>query len=556
MDCRLRKARILFLSLLLFWGMVSSGLFGQEESVFSWAQHGDSYNESQGQGLYIRSSPSGARVYIDGINRGRTPLKLENMKPGRYYIRLTRDGYRDRNFRVTLRPGSLLEIGLEMEQARGRVFVNVQAAQGGPKTETLPLIPRYSADGKIIDGPLLSLAAGWRTIKVESFGWEEASASVYVYEDSTRNLEFYLKPAEFRLSSASAGRKRFNPYNSGSLGMTELGFEVSAPGRGNLVIRNRAGEIVFSRELGPFRTWVQSIEWDGRDIWGNVLADGMYTCIINTQSIPWDNSAPREAGCSLDIQIDSSMEIFPLTISSGKAGLLYAPFPDLLPRNSFQFEGSLLFGFPPETGDPWNSLPFAGSFRFSLLKSLEFGMVLNMVPFIDKSEDTLYGFAASAKWTMINPAESRMGRALNPGLAAGFAYSWNANTAVNPFGSGTGFELFIPFSLNTGPFSFLLSPSVLWTGVRGFPLDPIPRLILCGGILYKGEVLCSGLSVRSEFIFSGDESAPVKSSMMMGGEIKLFPPPSSNVIFSLMGGIWTKEGAYGGFGGVGIGWLY
>jgi ribosomal protein L40E len=43
----------------------------------------------------ITSDPSGADVYVDGRLRGRTPLQLADLAPGRHELRITRAGYRD-----------------------------------------------------------------------------------------------------------------------------------------------------------------------------------------------------------------------------------------------------------------------------------------------------------------------------------------------------------------------------------------------------------------------------------------------------------------------------
>lgn len=43
--------------------------------------------------LYITSSPSNAEVYINGERKGRTPIKIDKLKPGRYQITILKAGY-------------------------------------------------------------------------------------------------------------------------------------------------------------------------------------------------------------------------------------------------------------------------------------------------------------------------------------------------------------------------------------------------------------------------------------------------------------------------------
>jgi hypothetical protein len=364
-----------------------------------------------------------------------------------------------------------------------------------------------------------------------------------VGENTVQNLDFNLKPAIFRIVNASLARPVFNPGNAGSLGMTDINFEVTAPGRGTLSVFNSLGELLFARELGPFSTWSQSSSWNGRDRWDDILPDGVYSVALKLESIPWDDSPPVQETITLKAELDSSREIRPLTFFSGLSGLLFAPGPGLLPPGSFQVEGGLLFGSPPNAGSPWKSLPFAAAFRFSPLPRLEISAALDVLPMYDA--DILTGFGSAAKWVFFNPAETT-----KFGFAAGASFAWAAKTAATPFGMGSGIELFFPLELDTGAFSFLLTPACIWTSDEGFPWDPAPRLLLSGGAMYRMTYVSTALSARSEFDFSGGDP-----SVMIGGEVKFFPPPSS-FVFSVMGGVWVKGGSLGGFGGVGIGMIY
>jgi hypothetical protein len=497
--------------------------------------------------LIVRSNPRGAKVFIDGIERGATPLRLENILPGRYFVRLEKDGYVERWFRVTIRSGSLLEVSIALQEAVGQALIRVNPERGNPEPgapepEALPLSPQILADGVLQEGPVITLPEGFRTIRVRAFGWEEASRTVYISRNSVQELEFNLKPALFRVSKASARRPRFNPSNSGSLGTTALVFEVSAPGKGVFSVLNSSGETVFTRETRPFISWNQEMVWDGRDFRGQVVPDGVYSLTLKIQS-----SRGGEDQVSLETTVDSSLQIRPLTLSSGKAGLAFAPSPAALPGGSFQIEGSLLFGSPPDTESPWASLPYAGAFRVSPIDRLEIAGAVNVLPVF--SGGVHASIAGSAKWVILNPAAGRRFSA-----AAGAAYTWADAIPLSPFGAGAGIELFFPLSLALGgDFSFLLTPACIWTGDKGFPWEPAPRLLLSGGFILQRAPFAAGISARSEYRLWGDKREP--PSVMTAGELKFFPVPS-RFVFSVMGGLWIKRAVPGGFGGVGIGMIY
>ena len=540
----MRRFLLLLAGCLLF----PLGLCAQTE--IDWTLPGDRIGETEGRGLVVRSNPSGARVFIDGIERGRTPLRLENLRPGRYFVRLERDGYVERRFRVTVRQGSVTDVSLELHRALGRVLLKIQPAPGSPPASLLSFSPRISVDGYIQQSYALELPVGFRTILVRAFGWEDISTTLFIEENSLRELNINLKPAPFTLSGGSLNRQSFNPANAGTLGTTTLQFEASAPGRGNFAVLNREGEAVFTRQLGHFESWHQTVVWNGRNMQGEQLPDGTYTLAVSAVSLPWDDSPAIEENLTLTVKLDSSKMIYPLTLSSGKSGLLFAPFPSLLPPSSFQVEGSLLAGAPMDTSpeaSPWSSLPFSAGFRFSPLERLEVSAALNVLPRFEGKAGA--GVSGGAKWVFVRPREGN----LPLGAAAGAVFSWTGNTGLTPFGMASGVELFFPFSVDFGRlFSFAVSPAALWTADEGFPWEPAPRLLVSGGLMMRTTYISAGLSLRSEYDFT---ASPWPPFIAAGGEIKFSPPPSS-FVFSLMGGLWKRGNSAGGFGGFGIGMIY
>jgi hypothetical protein len=297
--------------------------------------------------------------------------------------------------------------------------------------------------------------------------------------------------------------------------------------------------------------------WDGRNSRGELLPDGAYALIVETFSSPWDDTPPVKDGFVMNVELDSTRIITPLTLSSGKSGLLYAPVPALLPPGSFQIEGRLLAGSVPETGAEvgsdygraWASLPFSAGFRFSPVERLEVSAALNVLPRFDGEAGA--GVAGGVKWLYLNPER---GLPLGLGAAAGAVVSWTGTTGLTPFGMASGVEFLFPFKVDIGNiFSFSFAPAMTWTGDEGFPWEPAPRFLISGGLLARLAYISAGLSVRIEHNFSDGRSWPPR--VITGAEVKIFPPPSS-FVFSLMSGIWTRDSRVGGFVGLGIGMIY
>src|SRR5262249_46558349 len=70
--------------------------------------------------LEIRSNPSGADVFIDGLREGTTPLALE-LLPGAYQLMLAKDGATSRPHAVRLEKPESVHIDLDFE---GRIHLD------------------------------------------------------------------------------------------------------------------------------------------------------------------------------------------------------------------------------------------------------------------------------------------------------------------------------------------------------------------------------------------------------------------------------------------------
>jgi hypothetical protein len=550
----------------------------------------DTYNETAGAGLFIGSVPSGARVFIDGIERGTTPFSLESIRTGEYSIRIVKEGYVERRFTITARRASRVEVSVDLEEAKGQVLLEIRRDPAAPPS--LALDPRISVNGsraEALSGPAgasaqaggsdssgviarsLALPAGWRTIAVEAFGWERNSKNLFVGEGTVQKLELVLVPAPFKLSGVSLRKKRINPENSGVLGRAEISFEVSGPGTGNLEVFDEGGTVIHAAPLGPFTGHRQQAVWDGRiaavpgaAVPGAVVAAaGSYRLRISAWTLE-DGRAVEESRqiAELALEIDSSLRIRPLTLSSSSPGLLFASSPELLPVLSYQIEGAMLAGKPPAE-EAWKSLPFSAGFRVSVLERLEAAAVFNAIP--EFSERTGMGAGGSVKWALV-PSRNRetaagRGTGISPGFsrfnaAAEFSYGWAQEGPYTPFGIGTGAALRFPLSYRIleDPLSIDLlgSPLLLWAGEEGYPGGIAPRLGAEGGILLAYKSIAGGFSIRWDYAPPGTEpsgSGPLASAL----EFKFFP---SNLVLSLAGGFWYWKNSAGAFFGAGIGVLY
>jgi hypothetical protein len=520
----------------------------------------DAVEEVEGRGLLVRSNPAGAKVFIDGAERGLSPLSLNAVISGEHEILLTREGYRDRRVKVIVPASGRIVVSLKMEAASGLLSLTIRPDREPPPG--LPFRPVILADGVPVEDPLFELPAGFHRVQVRAFGWEVAEGPaerrIYVPQDQTTEADFLLRPAAFRMGGGRINRPRFNPYNTGSLGTVECLFEVSAPGRGSLTVSDPQGRTVYETSLPPFETWSGQALWNGRDAGGGVLPEGGYTLLIRGEpaaeaGVPQaggaedggaedggaEDGVPAAWELRLETEINYAAGIYPLSLTGGVPGLFLVPHDGALPSGSFQIDGALFFGKTSEQGRAFSSLPVEIGLRFSLLDRLELSFSLEGVP--EFGESARFGFGASAKGMFFRAAG-----ALPLGLGAGFSCNWAEEEELTVESEGLGPYAALSFRLSP-LFTLLFSPGFLWK----VPDDGIPRLLLPAGILFRYSWFSAGLSLRPEIRFAEPDRGP----FLFGGEIKFNPPPS-NLIYTLLGGLRIQSGSPSGFGGIGIGIIY
>ena len=494
----------------------------------------DSFEETAGRGLVIRTNPAGARVFVNGVEQGLTPITLDSLAPGDHNIRLVKENYLDRAFDVTLFATSRLVVSIKMEQPQGQVQISINKAENSPAS--LSFNPRVSVSSFGSVGSVaiddnykaeLNLPVGLYTFRVQSFGWEDASTVVLV-TDGIVFVNIIMDPAVFRIENLTQSRKSFNPMsqNATQLSTTEYRFEATAPGTGLFNVIDNNDTIVFRKQLDNFDTRIQRFTWDGKDSSGSPLPEGIYTV-----SIQAENNELK-----IQTEINYSLNLFPLSICSGMSGLMLAPMPYTLPAGSFQIESTLGYG----NFDLFTGFPFTFGLRISPVNNLETTLNFNLNP---QNNDTGWGITGSVKYNLLKNNSPIA-------FAIGVSYSYASNNGEYPLSMGKGVSIHLPVSYKMTSGSFVFSPGIFLHGLDK-PDEFTPFLLLSAGYFLSYKKIQAGLSTRAEFDFINN----TKPRFFAGAETQIFPIPS-NFYFSLQAGICTQNSRIGGFGSAGIGVVY
>jgi serine/threonine-protein kinase len=160
--------------------------------------------------IVVRSNPAGARVELNGRDRGRTPLTIRDLPLGANTLRVTRDGYGAEQRRVTLtasRASQTVDVPLTKTTARPASSARASAARASSEfvgtvfVETRPAGAQVFIDGKLVgtspvDVP--GVSAGSHAVRLDLRGYKRWSASVTVVAGERHRVAARLEEEEIR----------------------------------------------------------------------------------------------------------------------------------------------------------------------------------------------------------------------------------------------------------------------------------------------------------------------------------------------------------------------
>ncbi len=135
--------------------------------------------------LRLTTEPAGARVLVNGVEKGVTPCTLERIREGEHTLSLRLEGYRPLTHTLTLTAGETAPLTFRLERLPARLTVS-----------TLPEGARVYVDGTFrgeADLTLADLPAGPHTLRVSLPGYAEETRDVTLRSGATQVEEFRLR---------------------------------------------------------------------------------------------------------------------------------------------------------------------------------------------------------------------------------------------------------------------------------------------------------------------------------------------------------------------------
>lgn len=131
--------------------------------------------------IYINSTPSNAKAYLDGAYRGRTPLTISNLEVGEYQIRISKDGYYDWYSTVQVKQNITTQVFAQLEPMTGSLYIT-----SSPRYARIFLdgIERGTTPITIVD-----IDMGWHEVVVIKEYYRAYVEYLYIYAGEQAEVE-------------------------------------------------------------------------------------------------------------------------------------------------------------------------------------------------------------------------------------------------------------------------------------------------------------------------------------------------------------------------------
>ncbi|HPE68997.1 MAG TPA: PEGA domain-containing protein [Thermotogota bacterium] len=136
----------------------------------------------------VRSSPSGADIFINGSSTGETTSETFEMSPGVYQLTLKKSGYQDWTTTVTVQSGDNPTIEAQLQPLIGQVFITpnvyVQLYVDGERKTSISSMKTYTLD----------LSPGMHEIVLLGEGYFAYVSRIYVEAGKSYSMNATLEP--------------------------------------------------------------------------------------------------------------------------------------------------------------------------------------------------------------------------------------------------------------------------------------------------------------------------------------------------------------------------
>src|SRR5665648_160590 len=133
--------------------------------------------------IIVTSQPQGAKVYLDNVQRGMTPLNLDRVATGQHQIKLAMTGYQDWSNYVSVSPSQTISVSTNLIPMNEYGSISISCNQGSAEIflDGIHRDRTYSGRSVVLE----NVEKGYHELLVTKIGYKDWSKRVYVSSSQT-----------------------------------------------------------------------------------------------------------------------------------------------------------------------------------------------------------------------------------------------------------------------------------------------------------------------------------------------------------------------------------
>ncbi len=142
--------------------------------------------------IIATSHPQGAKVYLDNVYKGVTPLNLDRVTAGQYRIKLAMAGYQDWSSYVSVSPSRTTTVSADLVPLPAYGSISVYSNQSNARIYLDGSYKKRTSANKSVE--IKKVGEGYHELLITKDGYQDWISTIMIVANQTRRVSAFLVP--------------------------------------------------------------------------------------------------------------------------------------------------------------------------------------------------------------------------------------------------------------------------------------------------------------------------------------------------------------------------
>ena len=142
--------------------------------------------------IVVTSQPQGAKVYLDNVYRGTTPLNLDRVTAGQHRIKLVMAGYQDWSSYVSVSPSRTTTVSADLVPLPAYGSISVYSNQSNARIYLDGIYKKRTSANKSVE--IKNVREGYHELLITKDGYQDWISTIMIVANQTRRVSAFLVP--------------------------------------------------------------------------------------------------------------------------------------------------------------------------------------------------------------------------------------------------------------------------------------------------------------------------------------------------------------------------